>query len=127
MRRGVVLGIGMLALAIALGMMQFTTPHMVGPFGVLAFFICLYIACGCVLYVALFHLFRVMEKVLPRGALRLTLSSMKEVKLYYFASFLALAPVILLGMRSVGEIRLLDAILLVIFQILGCFYISRRF
>lgn len=127
MKQGVALSIGIIALTTALAMMQFTTPHLVGPLGVLAFFICVYIACACMIYIGLFHGLRLARKVLPKGALALAISGMKEIKLYYFASFLALAPVILLGMRSVGEIRLIDAGLLVIFQVLGCFYISRRF
>lgn len=127
MKRGIVVGVGIAALLIALAMMQFTTPRVVGPLGVLAFFVCVYVACACLVYIVLFHGLRLLKKILPKGAVSLAIAHVRELKLYYFASFLALMPVILLGMRSVGEIRVLDVALLIIFQVLGCFYISRRF
>ena len=49
------------------------------------------------------------------------------IKLYYFSSVLALAPVILLGIQSIGGIKLFDICLVVIFEVIACLYVYKRF
>jgi hypothetical protein len=45
---------------------------------------------------------------------------------YYFSSVIALAPVIVIGMQSVGEVGFYDLLLVVIFVSIGCVYIAKR-
>ena len=45
---------------------------------------------------------------------------------YYYASVLALAPVLFFGMQSVGHTGFYETMLVVIFEIIACFYIYRR-
>lgn len=127
MKKGVVASIGIMALVAALLMLQLTTPQSVGPFGVLAFFILAYIASACMVHLALAGLVRILKGVLPKGRWLLRVEGLTSRKLYYYSSFIALAPVILLGMQSIGVVRVAEVLLLVAFQVLGCFYISRRF
>lgn len=127
MRKGIVFGIGIIVLVAAVLMLQLTTPHMVGPFGVLAFFVLVYIACACAVYMVMTLLVSVFGRTLSEGRWRRMIEGLSGRKIYYFTSFIALAPVILLGMQSIGSVRPLDVGLLVLFQVLGCFYISRRF
>ncbi len=127
MRRGVVASIGIISLVTALLMLQLTTPQSVGPFGVLAFFILAYITSACVVYVVLVGLVGVLERTLPKGKWLLVVEGLTRRKLYYYTSFIALAPVILLGMQSIGRVGVAEILLLVAFLGLGCFYISRRF
>lgn len=127
MRKGVVASIGIIALIAALLMLQLTTPHMVGPLGVLAFFVLIYIASACATYLALLFGVKLVGRFATKGKWLARIESVSHKKLYYYGSFIALAPVILLGMRSVGFVRATDILLLVIFQVIGCFYISRRF
>lgn len=44
---------------------------------------------------------------------------------YYFASVIALAPLILLGMSSVGNVSLYNVSLVGIFLLLSCLYIAK--
>lgn len=127
MRRGMVAIIGGVTLVIALLIMQLTTPDVVGPLGVLAFFILIYISFTSGIYLGLITVVNLLAKVLPPGRWKLMTEGLRPMKAYYYSSTLALAPVILIGMQSVGEVRPLDIILLIIFEIVACFYISRRF
>jgi len=127
MKRGAVVSISTVALIIAFLMLQLTTPHTVGPLGVLAFFVLIYIASAGYIFIGLGLSSQFLRSFLPKGGLLLKLESVSQVKLYYYASILGLAPVILMGMQSVGGVGLSELILLAAFEILGCFYISRRF
>lgn len=127
MKKSVIMTIGVGALVLAFLLVSLTTPSMVGPFGVLAVFILAYISLVSFIYLLLSFLVRVGRRVLPAGKTKLVAEGMANTKLYYFSSVLALAPVILVGMRSVGEIRLFDVSLLIAFEALAIFYISRRF
>lgn len=119
--------VGGVALVIAGLMLTMTRPGEVGPFGVLALFILLYIVAGSVIYVSLTAVIGVLRKILPPGSLRLWLDNLPHTKVYYYTTVLALMPVVLLGMASVGSIGGLDVLLVLLFELLACFYISRRF
>lgn len=127
MRKRTVLVISMVVFVVSLLMLQLTTPQMVGPLGVLAFFILVYIFFACVVYLLLSFIVSVVRRSATTGKWLTRLEGISDRKLYYYSSFIALTPVIVLGMRSVGEIRPVDLLLVVVFQLLGCFYISRRF
>lgn len=119
--------IGIVALAIVGLMLTMTRPGQVGPFGVLTLFILLYIVTGSVIFIALTAVIGILKKVLPPGSLRLWLDNLPHAKVYYYTTVLALMPVVLLGMASVGSIGGLDVLLVLLFEVLACFYISRRF
>lgn len=127
MRRSIIAGIGMLSLIGVLLMLQLTTPSGVGLFGVLIVFILIYIFFGCLFYLLLSSLAKLLGKILPPGKWKVSMSSISDIKVYYFSSFLSLAPVILIGMNSIGTVGVTDIVLLVIFEVLGCLYIYRRF
>lgn len=127
MKRRFVAVVGLVALTIALLMLQLTTPKSAGLFGVLIFFGLIYVTVACLFYISLRSLFGLLERMLPPSKWRHRAESLTAVKTYYYASVLALAPVILIGMRSVGDVAATDVLLLVLFELLACFYISRRF
>ena len=119
--------VGGVALVIAGLTLTMTRPGEVGPFGVLALFILLYIVAGSVIYVSLTVVIGILRRILPPGSLRLWLDNLPNTKVYYYTTVLALMPVVLLGMASVGGIGGLDVLLVLLFELLACFYISRRF
>ena len=127
MRQGIVITIGVVMASVSLGLMNLTTPDTVGPLGVLAFFVCLYIAIVCLLYIILLALLRGLGKIIRSAKYGMVIEQITGWKLYYYASVLALAPVILLGMQSVGEVGVLEIGLLILFETLACFYITKRF
>ena len=127
MKTSLAIGIGVISL-LAIGiMLNVVSPGEVGPFGVLAFFVLLYLSAGSIIYMLLTGIIYVLMRVLPPGSLRFWLENVSHTKVYYYTTVLALAPVVLLGMASVGSVGGLDIVLVVLFEILACFYISRRF
>lgn len=127
MRHGIVLAIAVIMMLVAIGLVNLTTPDMVGPLGVLAFFVCIYVAIMCLIYLALLLIHRISKKIAVSVNSRSRLENISSTKLYYYASVIALAPVILLGMQSVGVVGVFDLALLVLFEVLACFYIAKRF
>lgn len=102
------------------------TPMSVGPLGILAFFVCLYVATASCCYLVMVAARRVAMRVVRHNMYR-GLASVTLLKLYYYASIIGLIPVILLGMQSIGGVTAWDVLLLMLFLGLGCFYIHKRF
>ncbi len=102
------------------------TPMSVGPLGVLAFFVCLYVATASCCYLVMVAARRMVMR-LVRHDMHRRLASVTPLKLYYYASIIGLIPVILLGMQSIGGVTAWDILLLTLFLGLGCFYIHKRF
>lgn len=127
MKKGVVVTIGIVSAVLALLLVMLTTPRIVGPLGVLAFFVLVYIATVSLVYLTFRSAVGMVRKILTKGRWLMRAEGVSNMKLYYYSSVLGLAPVILMGMRSVGEIGVGEILLLVIFEVLAIFYISRRF
>ncbi len=97
---------------VLLAMMNFTTPMEVGPFGVLLFF--------TTIYVIIFGVFSGLVQIFYKMNKR----QMKR-KGYFYAAVLAFAPIMLLLVRSFGNLSLWTATLALIFVGLGCFLIKK--
>ena len=88
------------------------TPMSVGPLGVLAFFVCLYVATASCCYLVMVAARRV---------------AMRVVRHNMYRGLASATPFILLGMQSIGGVTAWDVLLLTLFLGLGCFYIHKRF
>ena len=113
-------GMSLAAVVFLMTMVNLTTPSDVGPFGVLVFFTLIYLVCLGVMV----GLCRVFFAV--RGKVRGVQGGTNHKRSYYFASILAFAPMLLIFMRSFGELNLLEIFLVAFFAVIGCFYISKR-
>lgn len=121
---GKVLGIATLAAFVLLSaIMQVTSPSTIHPLGILAVFILLYLLALGTLTFLLVGIHRVIVAFMPshRKGKHFTVQTA-----YYYASVLALAPVMIIGMRSIGRSGLYDVALVVVFELVACFYISKR-
>ena len=127
MRQLTILIIGVVTALVLLLLMNFTSPSTAGPWGILAVFLLIYVASVSFIYLVLRNVATFLAKVSRPGLLKLALEGTSSLKLYYYSSILALSPVILLGMQSVGGVRWMDLTLLIVFEILACFYIYKRF
>lgn len=127
MRQSIILAIGIISAVLLSLFMSSVSPASAGPLGILAVFLLLYIISVSFIYLAVRNSVDFLARTLRLGKWKILLEEVSSLKLYYYSSIIALAPVILLGMQSVGEVRLMDISLLIIFQILACFYIYRRF
>lgn len=59
-------------------------------------------------------------------AVRKPLRPMLFRRAYYFSTVLAAAPVMLIGLQSVQSVGFYEILLVVIFELVACIYISRR-
>lgn len=103
-----------------------STPSQAGPIGVLFVFILIYIMLVACIMLALYGGSIARErfsKVLRtrKPMLRLSMSHS-----YYYASVLALVPVMLLAMQSVGQIDWRQFVLVAIFATVACVYVKKR-
>jgi hypothetical protein len=105
---------------------QNTTPSTIGPLGVLFVFILMYVSVLGVLTFLLFGLNKIIVKLSTSVTVRKPMSRMTLGRSYYFASVMALAPVMIVGMQSVGEVGLYELLLVVLFVGIACIYIAKR-
>jgi hypothetical protein len=108
-------------------LLQTTTPATIGPLGILLVFILLYVSALGVLTFLVFGCSRIVSKLASMTVARkTTLRPLSLGRSYYYSSVLALAPVLFVGMQSVGEVSIYDVALVVLFVVIACIYIAKR-
>lgn len=114
------------SLTVLLLLLTTTTPATAGPFGLLVIFISAYLSSLGLVSFFLYGATRVLRFFLSGFNLRRPFIPLSLRKSYYYGTVLALAPVLLVGLQSVGGITFYSIILVVIFEVIGCLYVSRR-
>jgi hypothetical protein len=119
-------GVFFLSIAALIFLLQTTTPGIAGPAGILSVFVALYISVLCALTFLLIGINKIYLK-----ASRLVLSGrpaqvLTVMRAYYFSSVLALGPVMVIGMQSVGQVGVYEMVLVTLFLIISCIYIAKR-
>ena len=115
--------ITLVAFVLLSALLQSTTPSTIHPVGILFVFILFYLLAMGLLTFFMFGVSRLLSKILSA---RHTLQPMSIKQAYYYGSVIALAPVLLVGMRSIGRGDGWDIILVIIFEVIACFYIAKR-
>lgn len=105
--------LSLLAAILLLVMLNFTTPTGIGPFGVLVFFVAVYVI---MLGVAQM-LVRMVAKMMKRNL------AQRE---YLYSAVIAFGPIMLLLAQSLGSLSLTTVGLTVVFVALACFLIGKR-
>lgn len=108
-------------------LVETTNPTKTGPLGILVVFILLYTSVLGVLT----YIFVLGSKLVVRSSrivkTRVPLEPLSMLHAYYYASIVALAPVMLVGMLSVGDMGMREVLLVVAFEVVACLYIKKRF
>jgi uncharacterized membrane protein len=107
-------------------MLLSTSPSGAGPLGLLAVFFLLYVvALGAVT-----ELLWVGSKLVARASRPVTsrrpIQPLSLARAYYYSTVVALAPVMLLAMASIGSLGFYDVVLVLAFLAVGILYISKR-
>lgn len=108
-----------------LWVVQMTAPTSVHPLVVLLVFIMLYVLALVVLTFFIFWGSRAISRIL-RTQHAAPPAPVSIYRAYLYASVLAFAPVALLAMRSVGQQGVGEVLLVVLFEVLACFYVWRQ-
>jgi hypothetical protein len=117
--------ISVVAIVLLVAIWQMTTPTTIGPLGILAVFILMYVS---VLGALVFLLVGV-NKIIVKMSSTIAKTPHPEMdvrKAYYYASVLALMPIMIIGMQSVGEVGFYELLLVALFTIIACIYIAKR-
>lgn len=101
--------------------LQSTSPSTVHPLGILFIFVLFYVLALGVLTFSLQIIFAIILRFRKNAATTFSLQQS-----YYYASVLALAPVMIIGARSIGRSGGYDIVLILLFELIACFYISKR-
>lgn len=124
---GRVIAVSSIGAAIILAiLLQMTKPATVGPLGILVVFILMYMSVLGALTFLMFGISRLIVRLSTSVTIRRPLQPLTLKRAYYFSSVIALAPVMIIGMQSVGEVGFYDLLLVVIFVSIGCVYIAKR-
>jgi hypothetical protein len=107
-------------------LLNVTTPLTAGPFGILIIFI--------FAYMSLVGIFAYLIRILSLAVTHIsaTLSPRKPIeeltfrRSYYYSTIVASGPIMLIGLLSVGSVGIYEILLIVIFIIIGCLYVSKR-
>ena len=106
--------------------LMFTTPTSVGPFGILAFFLLLYIILLELATLIISFISFLLVSFTKRRPLKHPFTRIDPRRAYYYGSVVALAPILLFASFSFGRIKILDFFLVILFTGLACFLISKR-
>ncbi len=118
--------ISLASLCVLSALLTFTTPGTAGPFGLLVLFISAYLTCLGLISFFLYGINRLIVSLASGVAARKPMQPMSFRRAYYFSTALAAAPVMLIGMQSVRSIGIYELLLVIIFEVVACVYISRR-
>lgn len=100
-------------------MLNVTSPLNIGPAGILGVFLLFYVFSLSVFFLAI----GLVVKLLPRIGVR---AKLELKKVYYLATIVAFLPVFLLALNSIGQLSIVDVILVCGFVLVAGFYIVRR-
>ena len=105
--------------------MQATTPSSIHPLGILVVFVLIYLLALGVLTFFVFWGSRLMIKVYKRAKAG-TGAVLTIRRAYLYGSVLALAPVMIIGIASIGRLDFYQILLVLLFEGAACFYVARR-
>ena len=107
-------------------LLNITTPSTVGPFGILAVFILAYLSSLGVMTYFLYFMSRIISHLSAAFAVRKPMARLPFHRAYYYSTVIGAAPILFVGLQSVGQISFYEVLLVVIFVLIGCLYIAKR-
>ena len=99
--------------------LNITTPLESGPLVILVVFALLYVLIVSALSAALHLVAAIIKMVRPQNGF-----SMRRG--YYLISIIGLAPVLFVALNTLGQLDMLEIVLILLLVALGCFYVVRR-
>ena len=105
---------------------QTTKPSTIGPVGLLAVFFLLYVWLLGLITLMLWLSARGIAKISRPFTTKKPLEALSLQRSYYFSSVIALGPVMMVAMQSIGSLKLYEVGLIVIFLLVGILYVAKR-
>ena len=95
-----------------------TAPLTIGPAGILGVFFVIYMLMSSLLFTACVVLSKAIQLFIP-----VTIPRRRVI--YYIASIIALGPLFLIALNTLGSIGLKEVLLVVVLVAVSCFYVTR--
>jgi hypothetical protein len=118
--------ITILSFCILVILLNTTTPVIAGPFGILAIFIFAYLTLIGFTTFFLYGMSRIIAHLSTVFISRKPFEALNFKRSYYYSTIVAAAPIMLIGLQSVGDVGFYEYLLMIIFIVLGCLYVSKR-
>lgn len=118
--------VGVIACAILGYVLTTMSPVEAGATGVLVVFLLSYILSVVVLTFLFYLIHKIILKLLFSDRTGHVSDEVSLRRAYYYSSILALGPVILVSLRSVGKVGVGELVLVVTLLLIGCLYVSRQ-
>lgn len=119
---------GILSLTCLLLLVQVYNPSQAGPSGVLFVFVFTYIFIVCIFSFLFYSMSRLFLRLLTRVGISKNgiYNALSMRHSYYYATVFSLAPVMIMGLQSVGGVGFYEFILVATFLVLGSVYVAKR-
>jgi hypothetical protein len=114
------------SLCLLILVMNITTPATIGPLGILTVFILGYLSSLGVMTYFLYGFSRLIAHLGAAFTIKQPLAPMPFRVAYYYSTVVAAAPIMLIGLQSVGSVGVYEVVLVVLFVVIGCVYITKR-
>ena len=103
-----------------------TTPVTAGPFGILAIFVLAYLVLIGLVAFFLYGMSRIIAHLSVAFISKKPFIALDFKQSYYYSTVIAAAPIMLIGLQSVGSVGIYEYILMLFFIVIGCLYVSKR-
>ena len=100
---------------------QSTSPSSIHPLGILLVFLLIYVLVLGALTFLLYGVILAVARARKKGDAHLSLR-----RTYLFASVVALAPIMIIGMSSIGRMGIYEFLLIIVFEAVACFYVAKQ-
>lgn len=117
---------GVAALATFIVVITTTSPSQAGAIGILGVFFLLYLLALSVLTFLLLGVSYAVVRFSDHVPLRSPPEKLSVRQAYYYASVIAILPVVAVSLQSVGGVGVYELLLMVVFVAVGCVYVSKR-
>ncbi|MCX6728854.1 MAG: hypothetical protein NTV39_03760 [Candidatus Saccharibacteria bacterium] len=107
-------------------LLNVTTPLTAGPFGILVIFIFAYVSLVGIFAYVMRASSLVVARISATLAPRRPIEELTFRRSYYYSTVVASGPIMLIGLSSVGSVGIYEILLIIIFIIIGCLYVSKR-
>lgn len=118
--------ISFISLVVLSLLLNLTSPGSIGPFGILIVFVFIYLSSLGVVTFLIFWFSKLLSFVSKVFVFRKPIRAISLRHSYWYASIISIAPVIVVGLESVGAVGGGEFLLVLLFVSIGCVYVSRR-
>jgi hypothetical protein len=118
--------ITIVSLCLLVFLLNVTTPATAGPFGILAILFFAYLSSLGVMTYFLYGMGRIITHLSAVFMVRRPIEALTLKRSYYYSTIIATAPILLIGLQSVGAGGVYEFLLVSIFVVMGCLYVSKR-